>query len=480
MYAAVVFADLEQHSTAWTRAPRERMVARIAEYRHLAESMASRYGSLYIEWAGDGHMFLFENADMAVRFGLALGERWAAISATSSGPRNLPAMALRLGCHFGECTPISGNRGWIGQANAVAKRVESAADPGSLFVTETLLDLLDLPLYEYVLVVRQPLKGDHVAERALYRITGFDRAALDAKAPEELGAEDWFLKGVALIGTERENTDQEERCYREAVRLRPDFAEAHNDLAVLLRATNRLDDAAHHYQEALRIRADYPEAHFNYATLLVARGNLTAAGEHFEDALRLRPDYFDAHHGYAQLLHARGDLDGAAQQYAEALRLHPASPEAHNNFAILLEDLGRLDEAAGEYREALRLRRDYVQAHYNFALLLERLGNVDAAEEHYLRAVELWPGFGEAHNNLAILLQSRDDLKAAAHHYHLALEARPHDPETHYNYGLLLRRQGDAAGAERHLKIAHELAPEVSIFRSALDTPASGGESRPA
>ena len=36
-YFAAIFTDLERHSEAWTRIPRDRMVAIIAEYRYLAE-----------------------------------------------------------------------------------------------------------------------------------------------------------------------------------------------------------------------------------------------------------------------------------------------------------------------------------------------------------------------------------------------------------------------------------------------------------
>ena len=60
-HLAVLFSDLERHSDAWHRVPRERMVAAIAEYRYVAESLAGQYGCLYREWAGDGHMFLFES-----------------------------------------------------------------------------------------------------------------------------------------------------------------------------------------------------------------------------------------------------------------------------------------------------------------------------------------------------------------------------------------------------------------------------------
>jgi tetratricopeptide (TPR) repeat protein len=470
-YLAVVFSDLERHSLAWTRVPRDRMVAVIAEYRYLAESLAGQYGSLYFEWAGDGHMVLFESVETAVQFGLELIAEWQRRVPPAERDAEFTGLPLRLGCHFGECTQMDRGEGWIGRANAVAKRAESEAAPNSLYVTESVLDLIDLPLYSFEEAGSFALKGDHLRQRALFSITAFDRTALGSRPEEELAAEDWFRRALALIRTDLEDSDDEAECYRQALRLRPDYPEAHNNLAVLLYSRGEQSEAARHYQEALRLRPDYAEAHSNYASLLAARGSAVGAAEHFAEALRLRPDFIDAHHGYASFLARRGDSAAAAESYAQVLALRPDYPEAHSNYAIALEDLGRLEEAALHYREALRLHPEYSEAHYNFALLLEREGETSAAEEHYRRAVELWPDYAEAHNNLGALLHVSGRLAEAEPHYRRALELRPEDPETHYNLGLLLQATGDAAGAERHFRAARELSPEEPMPRSEIRPP---------
>src|SRR6202011_2495913 len=48
-----------------------------------------------------------------------------------------------------------------------------------------------------------------------------------------------------------------------AVALRPDVAEAHNDLGVVLGARGRLAEAATAFQRAAALRPDYAEAHAN-------------------------------------------------------------------------------------------------------------------------------------------------------------------------------------------------------------------------
>lgn len=467
-YFAAVFTDLESNSIVWSRTPRDQMVGIIAEYRYLAESLASQFASAYRKFTGDGHLFLFEGADAAARFGLELISAWQATEAGTLARSELPHIPLRVGCHFGECMPLQDGEDWVGRGINLAKRVEDVAASDSLYVTEGVLELLDISVYAIEDAGAHVLKGDHLPQRNLYRVGSFDKAALERRPREELNAEDWFLRGAALCGTERENTEEEGACYREALRLRSDYPEAHNNLAAVLRAQGRHSEAAEHYREALRLRPVYPEAHYNYAILLDATGSTAGAAERYEQAISLRPGYVDAHHAYANFLKVHGDLTAAEEHYLEVLQLRPRYAEALNDYAILLEDRGLGDQARDRYEQALTIRPDFAEARYNLAILLENLGDAAGAERHYREAIRIWPGYAQAHNNLAILLQAQENRDGAEDHLREALALLPNDPETHYNYALLLRAKGDSEGAAEHFGIAHEIAPDVEAFRSAM------------
>src|SRR5215467_580720 len=218
--------------------------------------------------------------------------------------------------------------GWIGRGNAVAKRVETRAEPNAVFVTEAILDLIDLPLYRFRAAGKRALKGDPLPRRALYCLAGFDEEAFLAKPEQELSAEEWFLRAVSFFGTDRENSQEEAECYRHALELRPDYPEAHNNYAVLLRRRGEDAAAAEHYREALRARRDYPEAHANYAGLLASWGNAAGAILHYKEALATRPEHADAHLGLANILAMSGRLAEAESHYREVLRLRPRSAEA--------------------------------------------------------------------------------------------------------------------------------------------------------
>ncbi len=470
-YFASVFSDLGRQKSPWGRIPRDEVVGLIAEYRYLAESLASQHGCLHRNFQGDGHLFVFESADAAMQFSLKLLERWEPGRSRSAQPGQPPELPLHIGCHFGDATRLDGGDAWIGRSIDLAQRIAGAAEAGSLLVTENVLDASDVAMYEFQPAGLHALEGDHLPQRALYRITASPQNAAGSVG-ERHTAETLFLAGVAYIGTAKENGEEETDCYVRALDMRSDYAEAHNNLGVVMRAKGEEGQAAEHYRQAIKIRPGYPEANYNYAVLLHSRGNLNGAADRYQEALRLRPEYVDAHYGLGNLKRAVGEASQAEHHFTEALRLRPEYAEVHNNLAILLDDMGQTERAQHHYREALRIQPDYPEAHYNFALALENAGRDEDAEAAYQEALRLRPEYPEAHNNLAILLQIRGDLKAAEAHYLELLRLRPGDSENHYNFSLLLRAQGRDSAADEHLNTAHELAPTEWVSAQQLG---SGG-----
>ena len=66
--------------------------------------------------------------------------------------------------------------------------------------------------------------------------------------------------------------------YREAIRLKKDYPEAHNNLGNAFRDKGRLDEAIAEYREAIRLKKDDPRAHYNLGLALLKQ-------ERFADGL---------------------------------------------------------------------------------------------------------------------------------------------------------------------------------------------------
>jgi tetratricopeptide (TPR) repeat protein len=76
--------------------------------------------------------------------------------------------------------------------------------------------------------------------------------------------------------------------FRRALAINPDFAEAHNNLGVILGSQRRFDEAILHFEQALAAHAGYAETHNNFSLALASMGRRTEAITHFQRALAIR------------------------------------------------------------------------------------------------------------------------------------------------------------------------------------------------
>jgi predicted O-linked N-acetylglucosamine transferase (SPINDLY family) len=76
--------------------------------------------------------------------------------------------------------------------------------------------------------------------------------------------------------------------------VRPNDAEARNNLGAALLAQGRPDDALRELQQALALKPDHPEAYYNLGNAWRELGKIEGALAAYRTALRLRPDFADA------------------------------------------------------------------------------------------------------------------------------------------------------------------------------------------
>ena len=75
---------------------------------------------------------------------------------------------------------------------------------------------------------------------------------------------------------------------------------------MMLESVDKLK-AEEHYRAAIQIFPDYAEAHNNVAVLLHEKGDLAGAERHYSTALRLRPSDAETNYNFALLAEAKGD-----------------------------------------------------------------------------------------------------------------------------------------------------------------------------
>jgi Flp pilus assembly protein TadD len=99
------------------------------------------------------------------------------------------------------------------------------------------------------------------------------------------------------------------------------------------------------YREALRSKPDSAEAHTKLGAVLYEVGETDAAMQEYRRALRLDPGSAEAHNDLGVALLARGEIAAAAGEYRQAVASRPQFAEAHYNLCLALELLEQIDEA---------------------------------------------------------------------------------------------------------------------------------------
>ncbi len=257
---------------------------------------------------------------------------------------------------------------------------------------------------------------------------------------------------------------------RQSILLKPDFAEAHENLGNALRRLGQLDEAIAAYRQAIRLNPDLIISHNNLANALKDKGRLDEAISSYRQVVHLKPDLAEAHCNLGNALQSERQFEEAIASYRRAIRLKPDLAQAHNNLGNALKNKEQIDEAIASYRKAIQLKPDYVEAHYNLGNAFQQKEQLNEAIAALREAVRLKPDLAEAHCNLGNALYSKKQFDEAVASLREAIRFKPDFAEAHAILGNVLKEIGqidEAIAAYREavrLKPAYELAHGNLIY----------------
>jgi len=247
----------------------------------------------------------------------------------------------------------------------------------------------------------------HPASQSAQRAATVQKAAAGA-APavqeEELTAQQWFERGFAAA-----HVDEKVRFYSEAIRLKPDYADAFYNRSLARRAQGDLEGALQDCSEAIRLKPDHANAFVIRGIVGRAQGDLEGALRDYNEAIRLKPDDANAFNNRGLARSDKGDLEGALRDYNEAIRLKPDDATAFYNRGIARRDQGDLEGALQDYGEAIRLKPDDANAFYNRAQIWKTKAHHSAAITDFQKYLDL--GGGQRDGDTAKVERMIRDLK---------------------------------------------------------------------
>jgi tetratricopeptide (TPR) repeat protein len=144
----------------------------------------------------------------------------------------------------------------------------------------------------------------------------------------------WNKKGIAHSNLQE--FDQARRAYREAIRLKKDFAEAYNNIGTTYYLTEKPKKALKWYRQAIHYNSGNPAFHYNLGTALYATKKYEEAVKSYQTVLDLDPGFFTARASVGTTLQAR-----------------PADAKYYFYVAKVFAQKGRSDDAVRYLRRAM-------------------------------------------------------------------------------------------------------------------------------
>ena len=244
-------------------------------------------------------------------------------------------------------------------------------------------------------------------------------------------------------------------CYEKAIRLQPDFAEAHFNLGLLWRDVGRVEQAVTCLERTAALCPEVAMVQFELGRLYLDQRRWSDAEFVFQRMADSDPTDLNVSISLAVAWQELGRLDDAAAVYRRILEQHPQHAIVLTNLGNILKSRGQLPEAIGCYENAIAASPELIEAHANLGNTWLECGQFESAYAEFSIAASLSPRDPRRYVDLGNALQRVDRHQEAADAYRQAIELDPNAMDAWLNTGHLLKEVGDFRQAG---VVCHQLA----------------------
>ena len=188
---------------------------------------------------------------------------------------------------------------------------------------------------------------------------------------------------LALASIDIGEFELAEAHYRESLAIEPQPS-IYNDLGYVLERQGLSEDAIEAYREALKLDPESATSHYNLATHLARNKEYSDAESHLLAALKTQPNT-KIYTGLGAVLWQQGRADEAITNLQTAIQKDPKNTGASNTLGKIFMEQGKLEEAASTYR-LLAQNQPSTVAHQGLAQALTRMGRDGEARQELAKA----------------------------------------------------------------------------------------------
>ena len=292
-------------------------------------------------------------------------------------------------------------------------------------------------------------------------LSGLEKARRDVRKHPR-SAEAYLGLGRALF--EEKSYNDAYVAFSQARAIAPDDSEPAIETARTDLALGNAPHGIRMAKEAIKLNPKDARAHDILGQLLAVKRDTKPAIKEFKLAIKHDPTFPDAKihlaYAYVQLKN-----DKAARETAlKAVKAHPDEAAAHYAYGDILESAGQQDLAQKCYRTAIRLDQNHARAMLRLAALLVREDkDLQEARDLSQRAQKINPADGGPAATAAWALFKLGKRDAAIQELYICATSHPFNHKIWMLLSDALRAAGDEEGAAGALQMALQVAPRIPL-----------------
>ncbi len=171
------------------------------------------------------------------------------------------------------------------------------------------------------------------------------------------------------------------------VKTFPRFHGGYNLAGVILAEVGQWDNAIKAYKQALGLKPDFADAHYNYAIALEHLKRTDEAVASLRSAVKADPNHAKAHNNLGSYLEIQGKMDEAISSYQRAVELESDFVSPQLRLGILIDyeaddpRIGKLESFLEDFDGDAKAK---ARLYFGLAKAYEDIGDIDTAFEYLL------------------------------------------------------------------------------------------------
>ncbi|XP_055548512.1 protein O-mannosyl-transferase TMTC4 [Wyeomyia smithii] len=251
---------------------------------------------------------------------------------------------------------------------------------------------------------------------------------------------------IARLATDHGDRETAFAFYKQAIKLYPEYEAAHMNLGNLYRDIQDYDRALVHLKKAIEFHEDFHTAWMNLGIVHAAMKNYDAALACYQRAMLKQKHYPNCMFNLGNLYNDMGKQRLALATWNETVHQDPHHIKAWNNMVNVYDNANMQQQVLAVTDRALKHLPGNPTLLASKATALAKMGQFHQAERIYADLIAANPQVEKYHQNMGVLYHRWGKLDQAEHLYREALKLNPRSEMAKTNLAKLLATSAKRRG----------------------------------